>query len=121
MLTFFFFNDTATTEIYTLSLHDALPIFRQPLLQLHQMALWLKDDCGSRCGLLRHSRHHRQVLLHHSLAQQLHACPLLAANANIFWRTCTSSAPTTEPLPHPFQFHLPFSLVPVRGIQALAW
>src|SRR2546427_12057932 len=26
---FFFFNDTATTEIYTLSLHDALPILRQ--------------------------------------------------------------------------------------------
>src|SRR5437879_9486177 len=28
LLTFFFFNDTATTEIYTLSLHDALPISR---------------------------------------------------------------------------------------------
>src|SRR5256886_12436219 len=28
MLFFFFFNDTATTEIYTLSLHDALPISR---------------------------------------------------------------------------------------------
>src|SRR5256885_12952209 len=27
---FFFFNDTATTEIYTLSLHDALPIFDAP-------------------------------------------------------------------------------------------
>src|SRR5258708_10355229 len=27
MLIFFFFNDTATTEIYTLSLHDALPIW----------------------------------------------------------------------------------------------
>ena len=27
----FFFNDTATTEIYTLSLHDALPICREPL------------------------------------------------------------------------------------------
>src|SRR2546427_9403320 len=26
MINFFFFNDTATTEIYTLSLHDALPI-----------------------------------------------------------------------------------------------
>src|SRR2546430_17157095 len=26
VLVFFFFNDTATTEIYTLSLHDALPI-----------------------------------------------------------------------------------------------
>src|SRR3712207_7232049 len=28
MFVSFFFNDTATTEIYTLSLHDALPIFR---------------------------------------------------------------------------------------------
>src|SRR3954449_9990496 len=27
---FCFFNDTATTEIYTLSLHDALPIIRRP-------------------------------------------------------------------------------------------
>src|SRR5256885_6641668 len=30
---FFFFNDTATTEIYTLSLHDALPISRVRVLQ----------------------------------------------------------------------------------------
>src|SRR3712207_6926538 len=29
VLSTFFFNDTATTEIYTLSLHDALPIFCQ--------------------------------------------------------------------------------------------
>src|SRR3712207_9107664 len=28
LVLFFFFNDTATTEIYTLSLHDALPISR---------------------------------------------------------------------------------------------
>src|SRR3712207_9410427 len=28
IICFFFFNDTATTEIYTLSLHDALPIYR---------------------------------------------------------------------------------------------
>src|SRR5256885_11739100 len=28
---FFFFNDTATTEIYTLSLHDALPISRRSI------------------------------------------------------------------------------------------
>src|SRR6266540_4496845 len=36
---FFFFNDTATTEIYTLSLHDALPIFdgdRQRLNIAHE-------------------------------------------------------------------------------------
>src|SRR2546428_6123014 len=31
-LFFFFFNDTATTEIYTLSLHDALPIFASPVI-----------------------------------------------------------------------------------------
>ena len=30
---FFFFNDTATTEIYTLSLHDALPISKVPYLE----------------------------------------------------------------------------------------
>src|SRR2546422_7567409 len=32
MLLLFFFNDTATTEIYTLSLHDALPISSWPRL-----------------------------------------------------------------------------------------
>src|SRR5947209_9908731 len=30
-LYFFFFKDTATTEIYTLSLHDALPIYGEPV------------------------------------------------------------------------------------------
>src|SRR5437660_8319379 len=30
---FFFFNDTATTEIYTLSLHDALPILKAPVFR----------------------------------------------------------------------------------------
>src|SRR5258707_7282342 len=34
MIDFFFFNDTATTEIYTLSLHDALPISQCPSLDL---------------------------------------------------------------------------------------
>src|SRR2546429_2888130 len=32
IFTFFFFNDTATTEIYTLSLHDALPIYQLNVL-----------------------------------------------------------------------------------------
>src|SRR5574344_1395926 len=35
---FFFFNDTATTEIYTLSLHDALPIFT--ILRRRQWQTW---------------------------------------------------------------------------------
>src|SRR5215203_7538847 len=51
---FFFFNDTATTEIYTLSLHDALPISGQLLLpgnaHLHT-TVWLplrQADCRRR-------------------------------------------------------------------------
>src|SRR6201993_5602814 len=34
---FFFFNDTATTEIYTLSLHDALPILDRRFLELERL------------------------------------------------------------------------------------
>src|SRR3712207_7563327 len=37
---FFFFNDTATTEIYTLSLHDALPISRGDPLEGHTGAVY---------------------------------------------------------------------------------
>src|SRR3712207_7024087 len=47
-LLFFFFNDTATTEIYTLSLHDALPIFdmllQQYPLNKHQKQVHLQND-----------------------------------------------------------------------------
>src|SRR3989442_9316372 len=35
LIFFFFFNDTATTEIYTLSLHDALPIFSSEIPPRH--------------------------------------------------------------------------------------
>src|SRR6266446_9538583 len=41
---FFFFNDTATTEIYTLSLHDALP-YSRPALRQHVHA----GPRGRRC------------------------------------------------------------------------
>src|SRR3712207_7617058 len=36
LLHYMFFNDTATTEIYTLSLHDALPIYGRRLLRPQQ-------------------------------------------------------------------------------------
>src|SRR3712207_7515473 len=36
ILFFFFFNDTATTEIYTLSLHDALPILIKMVLEMQE-------------------------------------------------------------------------------------
>src|SRR2546430_3357839 len=38
---FFFFNDTATTEIYTLSLHDALPIYLTDLEKMAARHPWL--------------------------------------------------------------------------------
>src|SRR5256885_59175 len=63
----FFFNDTATTEIYTLSLHDALPIWEaQPtpkvtinLLEVNGLQVSFCDELrtfisvGSRCGVRR--------------------------------------------------------------------
>src|SRR3712207_8975281 len=48
---FFFFNDTATTEIYTLSLHDALPISPQDRgLRRgdHRFGEWRGHDAGCR-------------------------------------------------------------------------
>src|SRR2546427_10741782 len=45
-LFFFFFNDTATTEIYTLSLHDALPI-------CFADAGWADNDWCERLGIRR--------------------------------------------------------------------
>src|SRR3712207_7913165 len=49
---FFFFNDTATTEIYTLSLHDALPIWLDPHCQhapSRARSLWpLPQRCARR-------------------------------------------------------------------------
>src|SRR2546427_3530599 len=54
MVFFFFFNDTATTEIYTLSLHDALPILaRRPchLGRTVEPADRLSDDAQPRGGV----------------------------------------------------------------------
>src|SRR5690348_17450014 len=44
---FFFFNDTATTEIYTLSLHDALPIFNWRRLRTRRPKLGSTLPVGS--------------------------------------------------------------------------
>src|SRR5258705_13767451 len=50
----FFFNDTATTEIYTLSLHDALPICKSAVDPIEiRVAVELEDLLGDRAGIFR--------------------------------------------------------------------
>src|SRR3712207_7393607 len=70
---FFFFNDTATTEIYTLSLHDALPIsgiVREKMtgcgakggglcVKGWQIAVQKMADCGAKDGGVRCKREGR--------------------------------------------------------------
>src|SRR2546427_10943860 len=48
---FFFFNDTATTEIYTLSLHDALPISLHSIPSARCSTIWatVHFPAGARC------------------------------------------------------------------------
>src|SRR2546430_16157665 len=50
----FFFNDTATTEIYTLSLHDALPIYQSA--DAHGLAVVELDGTVPRLSLRRGAR-----------------------------------------------------------------
>src|SRR3712207_7596515 len=75
----FFFNDTATTEIYTLSLHDALPI---SLLQRSQMTpgssnvAVLPSDSGSTCSRLRKAPSARRQNMHTSRRSEEHTSEL---------------------------------------------
>src|SRR2546429_9840250 len=66
---FFFFNDTATTEIYTLSLHDALPISTRGECAATPSkrgveTRWLADQAGVQCAAagLRRSEEHTSEL-----------------------------------------------------------
>src|SRR5438552_12858369 len=59
---FFFFNDPAPTEIYTLSLHDALPIFWPVALD---DALWVTTTANNQ----RDHADHLANLMHHEALQ----------------------------------------------------
>src|SRR2546423_3292397 len=61
VLLFFFFNDTATTEIYTLSLHDALPICRRALRGTGRNDGWRRRGRRRR-RLARRSEEHTSEL-----------------------------------------------------------
>src|SRR5205085_12097478 len=65
---FFFFNDTATTEIYTLSLHDALPIYDLYYYLLSKNLptaspyWWLADFRTGQVNLVSRSEEHTSEL-----------------------------------------------------------
>src|SRR3712207_8564241 len=92
---YFFFNDTATTEIYTLSLHDALPIsghgaqrvprgalrarrLRQPALRLRHPRL--EDRPRPHLHHVRSEEHTSELQ-----SRQYLVCRLLLEKKNIFW------------------------------------
>src|SRR5205814_9773868 len=58
---FFFFNDTSTTEIYTLSLHDALPIWKYP----QRARARCQQSCRCRTGTRAADAGQRALALHH--------------------------------------------------------
>src|SRR5688572_31074603 len=65
----FFFNDTSTTEIYTLSLHDALPIFIHRSLFIIHCSL-IMDPCSLFIDNLS------LFFVHHSLRSEEHTSEL---------------------------------------------
>src|SRR6202022_5143810 len=67
---FFFFNDTATTEIYTLSLHDALPIFN-PLPQALADGVTRMPRRASIDGAARSEEHTSELQSHSDLVCRL--------------------------------------------------
>src|SRR5260370_36952745 len=74
---FFFFNDTATTEIYTLSLHDALPICEHACLYgqvfRHGHSYGSDDQCRAGTGRcrLRSEEHTSELQSHLNLVCRL--------------------------------------------------
>src|SRR3712207_8241921 len=98
-----FFNDTATTEIYTLSLHDALPIYRdQPHVLLHRHEV--VHQCGrDLADCLRQDDHTQGLVVGESegrseehtselQSRQYLVCRLLLEKTNIVRRAhdCTN-------------------------------
>src|SRR5260370_13250271 len=72
---FFFFNDTATTEIYTLSLHDALPICRHVLDQAQDGHAHLLEHLHALLGVdqrdVRSEEHTSELQSHLNLVCRL--------------------------------------------------
>src|SRR5256886_8716172 len=89
---FFFFNDTATTEIYTLSLHDALPISSAALSieRTNERSILMRSN-----GKLRRYRDRKSTRLNSSHSQISYAVFCLKKKINTRTISTSKSAPTT--------------------------
>src|SRR6202041_4195349 len=67
---YFFFNDTATTEIYTLSLHDALPISAARTVQRHHLRK-LPVMMGDQAAKMRSEEHTSELQSHVNIVCRL--------------------------------------------------
>src|SRR2546425_4025311 len=88
---FFFFNDTATTEIYTLSLHDALPILRSVEIPSSPERC---PSCASQLEMSRLSRSEEHTSELQSLAYLV--CRLLLEKKKKNTHTMTSEQNTLQ-------------------------
>src|SRR6266540_7267385 len=70
-LFFFFFNDTATTEIYTLSLHDALPISTCRTRRASAARCSPTTRCSTTGRASRSEEHTSELQSHHDLVCRL--------------------------------------------------
>ena len=57
----FFFNDTATTEIYTLSLHDALPICDLKMNEVNEIAKLISENVDSTAKIIFGTYNDRRI------------------------------------------------------------
>src|SRR5256885_3358230 len=103
---FFFFNDTATTEIYTLSLHDALPISRarrqheRPsvrLAWLHHLTMLLRPSLH-RVGPCLHARDRKSTRLNSSHLVISYAVFCLKKKKNNAYRIARHTNPSSKML-----------------------
>src|SRR4029434_11359327 len=90
----FFFNDTATTEIYTLSLHDALPI-------LHECTHTHTHTQGYTCTDITRSEEHTSELQSHLNL----VCRLLLENKKQHNKTQPPHTPQTHTRRHVHTLH----------------
>src|SRR2546428_4814558 len=102
----FFFNDTATTEIYTLSLHDALPIFQRGDIEPAVRLFALSNEFGAIGNQAIRSEEHTSELQSRSDL----VCRLLLEKKNwglsiraaILWRRFSRPVPRGSPVTYTF-------------------